>query len=143
MGSVHYDVERLGSILSDITRYFDDLDSMHISSIQDLHDKRNFYAVSMLLLSLLNRIFDLGSEIGMAHNLGNPVTYREIFVQLQKNGIIDNELAKEMTGMVTYRNLLSHESHGITEENLYMLVSSVGHIRAFVHQMQKKVRDGN
>jgi uncharacterized protein YutE (UPF0331/DUF86 family) len=142
MGKIHYDIERTGMLLSDITKYFDDLEAMDIHSVEDLHDKRNFYAVSMILFSLLNRVFDLGSEVVMAQNLGIPATYREIFIQLQKKGIIKSELAKEMTGMVTYRNLLSHEYHGITEENLFTLVKNVGHIRAFVHQMQELIRTG-
>jgi hypothetical protein len=40
MGAVQYDVERMGSLLSDIKNYFDDLEAMHIQSVEDLHDKR-------------------------------------------------------------------------------------------------------
>jgi uncharacterized protein YutE (UPF0331/DUF86 family) len=143
MGKIHYDVERMGILLSDIKKYFDDLEAMNIRSVEDLHDKRNFYAVSMILFSLLNRVFDLGSEVVMAQNLGIPATYREIFTRLQKKGIIDNELSKEMTGMVTCRNLLSHEYHGITEEELYTLVKNAGYIHTFVHRMQECIRAGN
>ena len=132
----------MGMLLSDIRKYSDDLEDLNIRSVEDLHDKRNFYAVSMILFSLLNRAFDLGSEVVMAQNLGIPGTYREIFTLLRKKGIITPELAQEMTGMVTYRNLLSHEYHGITEENLYTLVKNVGHIRTFVHRMQECIRTG-
>jgi uncharacterized protein YutE (UPF0331/DUF86 family) len=142
MKDTPYDVERTGSLLSDIREYFDDLDAMDIRSVEDLHDKRNFYAVSMILFSLLNRVFDLGSEVVMAQNLGIPATYREIFTRLQKNGIINNELAHEMTVMVTYRNLLSHEYHGITDETLFTLVKNAGHIRLFVNRIQEYIRTG-
>jgi len=140
MSDIQYDRERLGSLFSDIKKYFDDLEAMDVRSVEDLHDKRNFYAISMILFSLLNRVFDLGSEVIMAQNLGIPATYREIFTRLQKKGIIDHEISKEMTGMVTYRNLLSHEYHGITEEDLYTLVKKAGHIRTFVHRMQECVQ---
>jgi uncharacterized protein YutE (UPF0331/DUF86 family) len=143
MGKIQYDTERMGMLLSDIKKYFDDLEAMNIRSVEDLHDKRNFYAVSMILFSLLNRVFDLGSEVVMAQNLGIPATYREIFTRLKNKGMINNELSKEMTGMVTYRNLLSHEYHGITEEKLFTLVKNVGHIRTFVHRMQEQIRSGN
>lgn len=142
MEKIQYDVERMGSLLSDIRKYSDDLEAMNIRSVEDLHDKRNFYAVSMILFSLLNRVFDLGSEVVMTQNLGIPATYREIFTQLRKKGMISNELAQEMTGMVTYRNLLSHEYHGITEENLFTLVKNTGHIRTFVQTMQEYIRAG-
>ena len=143
MEKIHYDVERMGMLLSDIKKYSEDLEAMNIRSVEDLHDKRNFYAVSMILFSLLNRVFDLGSEVVMTRNLGIPATYREIFTQLQKKGVISKELTKEMTGMVTYRNLLSHEYHGITEEKLFTLVKNVGHIRTFVQKMQECIRTGN
>jgi uncharacterized protein YutE (UPF0331/DUF86 family) len=97
----------------------------------------------MILFSLLNRVSDLGSEVVMTPHLGIPATYREIFTRLQKKGIISNELAKEMTGMVTYRNLLPHEYHGRTEEILFTLVKNAGHIRTFVQTMQEYIRTGN
>lgn len=87
-------MERIGTICSDIQRYIRDLEDLNIRQIQDLNDKRNFYALSMILFSLLNRVFDLGSEVALSHNMGIPSTYREIFVLLQKNGFIEHPLAK-------------------------------------------------
>ena len=127
-----YDEERIGTVFSDIQRYLKDFEDLGIHSVQDLQDKRNFYASSMVLFSLLNRVFDLGSEMAIAHNLGIPGTYREIFVLLQKNGFIENELAHEMIGLVMYRNLLSHEYHGISEETLFNLTKKIASIRQFV-----------
>jgi uncharacterized protein YutE (UPF0331/DUF86 family) len=131
-----YDEERIGTIFSDIQRYLKDFEDLGINSAQDLHDKRNFYASSMVLFSLLNRVFDLGSEMAIAHNLGIPGTYREIFVLLRKNGFIENDLAHEMIGLVTYRNLLSHEYHGISEETLFTLTKKIASIRQFIGMMQ-------
>lgn len=118
--NIQYDEERIGTIFSDIRRHLKDLDELDIHNSEELHDKRNFYASSMILFSLLNRVFDLGSEMTIAHNLGIPATYREIFVLLQKDEIIGRELSHEMVGLVTFRNLLSHEYHGISES--YSLV---------------------
>ncbi len=127
-------------IFSDIRTYAADLESMEIRSVGDLHDRKNFYAVSMILFSLLNRVFDLGSEIVMARNLGIPGTYREIFVRLEKDGLIDPDLANRMIRMAASRNLLSHEYHGITEEQLFALLKDAGHIQAFVRRMQDIIR---
>jgi uncharacterized protein YutE (UPF0331/DUF86 family) len=135
-----YDEERIGTIFSDIQRYLKDFDDLGINSAQDFHDKRNFYASSMVLFSLLNRVFDLGSEMAIAHNLGIPGTYREIFVLLRKNGFIENDLAHEMIGLVTYRNLLSHEYHGISEETLFNLTKKIASIRQFVGMMQDTIQ---
>jgi hypothetical protein len=46
---VQYDTGRIGSICSDIKRYLGDLDQLNIRKATDLSDKRNFYAVSMIL----------------------------------------------------------------------------------------------
>ena len=138
--NILYDEERIGTIFSDIQRYIKDLEDLGIHSAQDLHDKRNFYASSMILFSLLNRVFDLGSEMAIAQNLGIPGTYREIFVMLRKNGIIENDLAHEMIGLVTYRNLLSHEYHGISEETLFNLTKKIASIRQFVGIMKDMIQ---
>lgn len=72
---VYYDIIRIGSILKDISRFFSDLEYLKIQEIGDLSDQRNFYAASMILFALLNRVFDLGSEVIIAHNSGIPTTY--------------------------------------------------------------------
>jgi uncharacterized protein YutE (UPF0331/DUF86 family) len=46
-----------------------------------------------------------------------------------------------MIGMVTSRNLLSHEYHGITKEKLFSLIHQIATIREFVDVMQKKIQD--
>ena len=64
-----FDPERLTKIISDIYRYPDDPEKMEIKYPRDLNDIRNFYAVSMLLFTLVNRDIDLGDEIVTSRNL--------------------------------------------------------------------------
>ena len=80
-----YDLERITKIISEIEKYFKDLDEISIKGEDDLEDKRNFYACSMLIFSILNRVIDLGSEMVTANNFGIPVTYKDIFRLLAKN----------------------------------------------------------
>lgn len=138
-----YNIERIGSIVSDINKYTRDLADMEIRTREDLIDKRNFYAVSMVMFTLLNRVFDLGSEVCIANNMGIPSTYREIFTILRKNGFISDVLSRNMIELVTYRNLLSHEYHGIDEEKLFMLTTKIRAIREFFDLMQKKIMTGH
>jgi len=77
-----YDRERITRILLDIDRYLEDLHLLAISTEQDLEDRRNFYARSMVLFSLLDAMIDLADEIVAARDLGMPSTYREIFAML-------------------------------------------------------------
>ena len=139
-GREQYNVERFGSIFADISRYIRDLEELHIERREDLNDKRNFYAVSMIFFSLLNRVIDLGSEMVIARDLGVPSKYRDIFIILEKNEVIDSSLAQEMLGMVTFRNLLSHEYHGIDEEKLFRLMQKIGGIRTFVETIRKEIQ---
>ena len=60
-----FDLERLTKIISDIYRYPDDLERIEIKDPRDRDDMRNFYAVSMILSTLINRVIDLGDEIGV------------------------------------------------------------------------------
>lgn len=131
----------MGLICSDIRRYLKDLAEIPVVQVSDLENKRTFYAVSMVLFLLLNRILDLGSEMITAHDLGIPQTYREIFILLERDGIIDEDLAEEMGRLVTYRNLLSHEYQGITREQVFELTRKVGTMKRFARILQKKIRD--
>ena len=106
-----YDTERISTILSDIERYQRDILELDISDISDLYDKRTFYAISMILFALLNRTIDLGNEIILARGFHVPSTYREIFTILEKEKVIEPDLAKAIGSLVLYRNLLSHEYH--------------------------------
>ena len=69
-----FDLERLTKIISDIYRYPDDLERMKIKDPRDLDGTKNFYAVSMILFALINRVIDLGDEIVTSRNLGVPGT---------------------------------------------------------------------
>lgn len=138
--TIRYDLERIGSIFCDIQTYLQDLDSLNIRRREDLYDKRNFYAASMILFSCLNRVIDLGNEVAIAHNFGIPSTYRDVFILLQKNGLIGNDLTKELIGLVTYRNLLSHEYHGITDEKLFSLIQKIPIIQEFTDTMQDTIK---
>ncbi|HOT03571.1 MAG TPA: DUF86 domain-containing protein [Methanolinea sp.] len=136
---VSYDIIRIGSILQDISRYFNDLGSLNIQDVSDLSDSRNFYAASMILFALLNRVFDLGSEVIIARRSGIPTTYREIFSILEQEGIITHTLAQSMKHFVTCRNLLSHEYQGITPDLLFTMIGEMGTIRTFVECLQDTV----
>jgi uncharacterized protein YutE (UPF0331/DUF86 family) len=134
-----YDIERIGAMVSDVQKYFKDLESMAVRGISDLDDKKNFYSLSMLLFSIINRAIDLGEEIISAENLGTPATYKDIFQILQKNRVIDKDLGKKLSGLVSYRNLLAHEYHGITERDLFNVYARIDIVKVFVEKVRERV----
>jgi uncharacterized protein YutE (UPF0331/DUF86 family) len=136
-----YDTERISTIISDMRRYRRDLQDLAITRPTDLNDKRTFYAASMILFALLNRTIDLGNEMIIAHGFGVPSTYRDIFIILEKETVINHELAKKIAGLVFYRNLLSHEYHGIDPEKIVFLINRIPDILLFEDTIQNYMQE--
>jgi len=136
-----FDLERLTKIISDIYRYLDDLERIEIKDLHDLDDIRNFYAVSMLLFTLVNRAIDLGDEIVTSRNLGVPGTYREIFTLLERGKVIDKELASDLSNLVYRRNILAHEYYNLTEEDVFGIYRRTPVIRKFVERVKENIKD--
>ena len=136
-----FDLERLTKIISDIHRYLDDLERIEIKDPRDLDDIRNFYAVSMILFTLINRVIDLGDEIVTSRNLGVPGTYREIFNLLERGKVIDKELASDLSNLVYQRNILAHEYHNLTEKDVFRTYRRVPVIRKFVERVKENIKD--
>ena len=135
-----YDIERIAKIISDIEKYLRDLEELDIRGAKGLMDKKNFYATSMVLLSILNRTIDLGEEIVMANNLGMPSTYREIFRLLVKNKLIDTNLGEGLSNLVFYRNLLSHEYYELTERDVFAVSKKINVVKKFVERTKELLR---
>jgi uncharacterized protein YutE (UPF0331/DUF86 family) len=136
-----YDVERIGKIISDIERYFRDLEGLNIKNVEDLEDRKDFYAISMVLFSILNRAIDLGDEIVMANNLGMPSTYKEIFRLLTRNKYIGKDMGEELSNLVFYRNLLSHEYYDLTEEDVLEVFKKISIVKKFVERIKEVLKE--
>jgi uncharacterized protein YutE (UPF0331/DUF86 family) len=136
-----YDVERMARMINDIERYLRDLKELDIQSVEDLNDKKNLYAVSMVMFSITNRTIDLADEVVTANSLGLPSTYREIFSLLAKNGYINAALMDKMSRIVFYRNLLAHEYYEITAKDLFELQKNMSVIRQFVDIVKKLLKN--
>jgi len=138
-----YDIERMGKIISDIERYFRDLEleGLNIKNVEDLEDRKDFYAISMVLFSILNRAIDLGDEIVMANNLGMPSTYKEIFRLLTKNEYIGKDMGEELSNLVFYRNLLSHEYYDLTEEDVLEVFKKISIVKKFVERIKDVLKE--
>jgi uncharacterized protein YutE (UPF0331/DUF86 family) len=135
-----YDVERITRMISDIERYLKDLKELDIRKVEDLDNKKNMYALSMVLFSITNRTIDLADEIVMANDLGMPSTYRETFKLLSKNGYIDAELMEKMSRLVFYRNLLAHEYYDVTEKDLFDLSKNIVMVKQFVDIVKDTIK---
>ncbi len=135
-----YDRERLARLILDIGRYREDIDRLSLHSLEDLQDRRNFYALSMVLFSLLSALIGLGEEAVVGGNLGVASTYRQIFSLLEAHGWIDSPLFAQMSSLVSYRNRLAHEYGEITAEDLLQILARMEAVDIFVARVQEMVR---
>jgi len=65
---------------------------------------------------------------------------RDIFKLLSKNGFIDKVLEKELSRLVFYRNLLSHEYYDLTDKDIFDLLSRIDVIKQFVEKIKELLR---
>jgi uncharacterized protein YutE (UPF0331/DUF86 family) len=136
-----YDRERIAVIHGNISHYLRDIDELSIGSVADLQDRRNYYALSMVLFSLLDAVITMASEVVAGMDFGIPTTYREIFSMLHREGLIDAEMLTVMSTLVSYRNRLAHEYGEITPDDLLRILSKINQIRVFTDNMVKLARN--
>lgn len=98
-----YDNERINRIVEDIRMYLKKLDEIGIKSVSQLDDL-NFYACSMLIFSVLNRMIDLGDEIVKSNKWGYPIEIREIFSLLLQKKVIDEKMEEKLRDLIIIRN---------------------------------------
>jgi len=129
-----FDKERINHIIEDIEMYLKKLEDRKIKSANDLDDL-NYYACSMILFSILNRVIDLGDEIVKAKKLGYPMEIKEIFSLLFDKEIIDKKLGEKMKDFVRDRNKFSHRYGAIKRDDVLRLIREMVFVRKFVSKI--------
>lgn len=93
---------------------------------RDLSDEVLFNAVAMECFQAVNSALELGELIVSEKNIGFPSNYREIFELLYKAKIIGGKTLDKIKRLIFLRNLISHEYHSITEDELREMVGLMG-----------------
>lgn len=132
------DKERIKIIISEIEHYSNEIEKIGIKSEKDL-DNIKFPAVSMLLLSLINKVIDLGEEILANKKLGMPATYRDVFIILEKNNVIERNLSKNLQFLAKYRNILAHEYGTLYEKDIIFLLRKLNYVKEFEKNVKKMI----
>lgn len=130
--------ERMTAIIADIEKYLKVLEELNVKTLDDLNEKKNFYSASMVLLTIFNRVIDLGQELVLAKKLGMPASYGEIFAILEKADIIRKKLFSGLREVVRLRNRLSHEYFTFTEKDVLEGLRKVGTVKEFVRAVRDK-----
>lgn len=135
------DKEQIAVMIKDIERYLSDLSAMNVSDKKDLQEKETYYAVSMVVFAVMNRVIDVGNEIiSGSEKIPVPGTYRETFDILSKNRIIAAGVASEMTMLMKYRNIIAHEYYQLSADELFKLKKDIYKAEKFIQEIKKYLK---
>lgn len=132
------DKEQISIMIKDIGRYLSDLNRIDIPSKKDLEEPEAFYAVSMVIFAVMNRTIDIGNEIiAGSGEMSLPATYKDTFELLSKNKVITTGLAAKMIFLARYRNIIAHEYHVLSADELYSLKKKIYDVEGFIAEIKK------
>jgi uncharacterized protein YutE (UPF0331/DUF86 family) len=139
-GNMKFDKVKISKILSDIRRYFRDLEEQKVKKLEDLRRKDKFYSCSMLVFSLVNSAIDLGNEMISAKKLEMPHSYREIFEILSREGIIDKKMENDLIELVRIRNAIAHRYFIVTPKRLFISFQKLESLKKFAKKVEEITR---
>ncbi len=135
-----------GKIISDINQYLEDARSISIQQTRQDRDRRNFYALSMVLFALANRLIDLGRETVYFRGYAGPeeeIRNKAIFKRLSDYDVIDPATRQDLIMLVNFRNQCSHHFHEVTKEDLNGVLESFPRYEAYVIRMRDELSRTN
>ena len=134
-----FDKQRIGMMIDNIEEYNKDLEKYKIKTKNDLNDKKTFYASSMIVFSILNRVIDLGNEIILNDHLGSPSTYEDVMPKLVKGEIMNDKEAKELNKLIKKINIFAHFYGEINREDLYNIINKLNLVDNFIKKIKKRM----
>jgi len=76
----------------------------------------------MQCFSSIQASVDIATGIAVMKTPRRPDTYRETFLVLGRSGIIPEDLAKEMSRLAGFRNILVHEYSALDLQKVYRIL---------------------
>ncbi|HWQ67448.1 MAG TPA: HepT-like ribonuclease domain-containing protein [Methanospirillum sp.] len=129
-------------IFSDIRQYLEDARSITLTPSRYDRDRRNFYALAMVLFALANRLIDLGGETVYSRGYAAPdedLKNKVIFKRLSDHQVIDLATRQDLIHLVDFRNRCSHHFHEVSKEDLIMVMDALPRYESFVITMREEL----
>ena len=133
-----YDLERIGVIIKDIEKYLAEQKAIGLNE-ENVHNSEKFYASSMILFSIINRMIDLTTEIIVKNDFGMPSAYELYFDVLAKKGIIEAKMVADLKQLAKDRNLFAHQYFDMEEKKVLSISKKIYVVRDFVERIKKVV----
>ena len=113
--------------------------------IRSMTDERRFasdpltYGNAERYLQLaIQSVLDISNHVVADLGLGLPADSKELFVLLAKRKIVSTRLAKKLTSMAGFRNLLVHEYLEIDRHRVYQVLrDDLGDFEKFIKAVSK------
>jgi len=122
--------------LEQILRYLEDL-----APFGDLGREayqQHHYTVERLLELLVESTCDALSHLLVEKGVGRPDTYRQVFEEAARQGLIPTELGEQLVPFAGLRNILAHSYAQIDDEQVREAVpEALALFRAFARQLAK------
>jgi uncharacterized protein YutE (UPF0331/DUF86 family) len=84
---------------------------------------RDIQAAKHSLQEAIEACLDIGNHIIAEKGFRRPEDYKEIFMVLEEEGIIDHVLSTKLQEMARFRNLLVHRYGEIDTRRIYIIMS--------------------
>lgn len=110
--------------------------NISLEELKKDRDKRNMILHAMLV-SILAAI-DVATYLIAEKGLGKPLTYRETFEIMGQRELIPEELAKELSDLAGFRNVLVHIYWQLDLDQAYsILQNDFETLRAFLQEVKR------
>ncbi|NLV25998.1 MAG: hypothetical protein GXY48_02355 [Methanomicrobiales archaeon] len=132
---------RYDDIILDIRRYVDDAESIFRRKERFDQDQRDFYARTMVLFAMSNRLIDLAKETCLTRRYiteDESIKNKVYFKRLHDYSVIAWEMRQEMINLVNFRNQVSHHFYLVTRDDIEYVYSNLPMYLDFVTIMEKE-----
>lgn len=130
------------SMLCDIRQYLEDAERIFRRKERFDQDRRDFYARTMVLFALINRLSDLAGEVSRVRGYIGPeeqVRNKVFFKRLHDYGVISWEMRQQMIESVNFRNRVSHHFNEITKDEVEKTYEMIPVYTEFVLILEKEL----
>ena len=129
-------------ILCDIRHYQEDAESIFRRKERFDQDRRDYYARTMVLFVLTNRLLDLAREVSLIRGYissEEQVKNKVFFKRLHDHGVISWEIRQQMIDLVNFRNQVSHHFYEVTRDDIEKVWQMMPVCSEFVKIMEQEL----
>lgn len=126
--------ERIEERVEEIDEYFDRLNKVRDEEEGIMKEESE----ENLVRKIVSAAIDIASRILALEGGGRPETYAEYFDKLEEKEVIDQDQASKLKEMAQFRNLIVHQYHKISREELHQIIEEdLEDVREFIDSVQK------